>query len=226
MNKQKELLDLNWNKHFEKVKHNIPKDQVLKNNSKLGLSLLTKIPQEMHQLIAPKIQELKTKYPNQFFYPVDRIHLTVTGLIAVQENMTISDVLLEKLSAVLEDTLQKHSAFEVELDGLNITSSSVFIQGYYTNYTLDRIRKEIISNIQAENLELNLSHLLSFDLGYAWLTVMRFTDDDIPRLLEDIKEMRTFEFGKFTVNEIQLVITDKYFSQKKTKVVNSFCLQD
>lgn len=224
MNRQKELMDLNWNKHLKKVMNDLQPDQGWKSNSGLGLTLLAKIPEDLHQNIAKKIQVLKEKYPNQFFYPVDRIHLTVTGLIPVQENIKIRNGLLEKLTKLIKNTLQKHSAFEVEMNGLNITPTSVFIQGYYTSDTLDRLRADLISKIKAENLDFKLSHLSSFDLGYAWLTIMRFADHDVKNLMKEIKEMRNFEFGKFTVKEIHLVVTDKYFSEKNTNVIHSFSL--
>lgn len=224
MNKQKELLDLTWKNNLKEVMNNHQANQNPKYISGLGLTLLVRIPEELHQNIAEKIHQFRMKYPNQFIYPVDRIHLTVIGLVQVQENLTIKHSLLEKLKPLIEDTIKKYAAFKVKLKGLNITSTSVFIQGYYPDNTLDGIRKDLISKIKTKNLDLNITHLSNFDLGYAWLTLMRFTDHNILQLLEDVKELRNYEFGGFTVKEILLVKTDKYFTENNTKVISSFQL--
>jgi|GEM_PF-5747435 len=224
MSKQKGLLDLNWKKNFDKVTNDLMVDQDLINNSNIGLTLLARTPKDLHQNISQIIQELGSKFPNQFFYPVERIHFTIIGLIPVKEKIEISKGLLEKLIPLIKNTLHKYPAFEIELNGLNITPISVFIQGFYSDNILDNIRKELILKTKTENLGFNLDHLSSFNLSYAWFTIMRFTDNEVSKLLVEVKKFRDFEFGKFMVQDIQLVTTDKCFSKKNTEVIHSYHL--
>lgn len=227
MNKQKELFDLNWKKNFEKINTNLQVDSNYKNHledGRLCFTLLVKIPNEFHKNISQKINELKLKFPDQFFYPVDRTHFTVIGLIQIKEKLVLGKKLLNKLIPLIKNVLSNYSPFEVGLNGLNITPISVFIQGFYDENTLDTIRKDLISEIKKEDLGLDLNHVSSYDLGYAWSTIMRFTNKNVSELLGEIKKLRNFKFGKFTVKEIQLVTTDKYFSEKKTKIISSFYL--
>jgi hypothetical protein len=229
MNKQERILGLHWQKHLKKLEKGVLIDRIFdEDDPRLCLALLIRLPKKLNSRVALKVQELKlnSKFPRHYYQPTSQLHLTVLGFIPLETELKIDDIFRKKLVNLLNNSLEKYSQFEITLRGVNVAPNSVFIQGFYDKNVLDNIRVDLIARIKKEKLGLDSDYMSSYNLGFAWVNIARYLSRDIANLLREIRKLRNLEFGKFTVKKIELVVTDKYFSRKNTRVIKSFLLRN
>jgi len=225
MSSQQELFDKNWKMQVDAIKNGPAIESVVRDidKPKLALSSVIIIPLKIQKIISNATTELRAKYPNQFFYPCNRLHITVVGLINETENFLLDESLIPKLEEIYQKVLQPHPKFFVELKGLNMTAHSVNIQVFYENKVLDKIRTELLNKIKKAGLKLDYKHIAAANRGFGWSTMMRFRKgEDLNQLILDVEKLREQHFGEFMVNEVVLAVTNKYFSEKNTRILRRF----
>jgi hypothetical protein len=174
------------------------------------VSCIARLPPEIAGRLEEVAEALGRIQPEHHRYPADEIHMTVLGLAD-------SAGAEEELAAIVA----RHSPLMVEVGGLNVSSSTVFAELYPQGPGLLALRRDLR---RAESDEHGpVARWLRRRLAHA--NVIRFGAPVDPRLLAGVGSLRRARFGRFRIDEVELVRTDKVLSGAGTRTLARFTLR-
>jgi 2'-5' RNA ligase len=156
-------------------------------------------------------------------FPEDYFHISVAGLgfLAKPEKYE-DDILIENLEKIVnqaEEGLQPLSGFGVSLSKLNIFPDVVFVEVH------DRGKIEgIFRRLQAIP-EIG-KRKFGFPSFLPHISIMHFqNNEDFPELISHLEKLRDTEFGKMTINSIELVNAHLSKEYPKLSTIYTFKLK-
>ena len=189
------------------------------NDTRMGLSLLIRPDKKVCQNLVDALSKVQKIEPDQYFYQPSDFHITLFTLKSAVSDFTFSDVQKENCINLTKEVLRNHSPFSIDLKGLILSDACIIATGY-TDKTINSIRQSI-------RLHLNdyaLSNTERYPIETAHITIGRFrkniTDSDL--FLSVIDEFKDYNFGSFTVNEVELVYHNWFDSKKE--ILETFTL--
>jgi 2'-5' RNA ligase len=156
-------------------------------------------------------------------FPKDYFHISVTGLgFLVKTEEYEDDILIGSLQRIInraEEVLQQFSKFKVFLSRLNIFSDVVFVEVHDGGKIEEIFRRlQAISEIGKRKFD--------FPSFLPHISIMHFQKkEDFTRLISYLEELRDTEFGKMTVNSIELVNAHLFKKHPKLKTIHTFELK-
>jgi 2'-5' RNA ligase len=156
-------------------------------------------------------------------FPKDYFHISVAGLGFLAESEQYEDdILIENLQRIInqaKEVFQPFSKFEVFLSRLNIFPDVVFVEVHDGG----RI-EEIFRRLQA------IPEIRNRKFGYPsflpHISILHFRrNEDFTRLISYLEKLRDTEFGKMTVNSIELVNAHLFKKYPKLNTIHTFELK-
>ena len=153
-------------------------------------------------------------------FPKDYFHISVAGLgFLTKSEEYEDDILTTNLKRIINqarEVLQLFSKFDVLLSRLNIFSDVVFVEVHDGG----RI-EEIFRRLQA------VPEIRKRRFGYPsflpHISIMHFQkNEDFSSLISCLEELRGTEFGKMTVNSIELVNAHLFKKYPKLNTIHTF----
>jgi 2'-5' RNA ligase len=156
-------------------------------------------------------------------FPKDYFHISVVGLGFLAESEEYEDnILIENLQRVInqaKEILQTFSRFDVVFSKLNIFPDVVFVEVYDG----DKI-EEIFRGLQA--IPEIRKRKFDYPSFLPHISIMHFQKkEDFTRLISYLEKLRDTEFGKMTVNSIELVNAHLFKKHPKLKTIHTFELK-
>jgi len=156
-------------------------------------------------------------------FPKDYFHISVSGLgfLAKSEEYE-DDILIENLQRIInqaKEVLQPFSRFDVFLSRLNIFPDVVFVE-VHDGGRIEQIFRRLQAIPEVRKRKFGYPNFLPH------ISIMRFRkDEDFTRLISYLEELRDTEFGKMTVNSIELVNAQLFKKCPKLNTVHTFELK-
>jgi hypothetical protein len=173
------------------------------------VSCIARLPAEIAARLEEAAEPLGRIQPEHHRYPADEIHMTVLGLA--------DSAGAEELAPIFA----QHGPLTIEVGGLNVSSSTVFAELYPHGPGLLTLRRDLR---RAESDEHGpAARWLRRRLAHA--NVIRFGTPVDPRLLTGVGGLRRARFGRFRIEEVELVRTDKVLSDAGTRTLGRFTLR-
>ena len=153
-------------------------------------------------------------------FPKDYFHISVAGLgFLTKSEEYEDDILIENLQRIINrarEVLQLFSKFDALLSRLNIFPDVVFVEVHDGG----RI-EEIFRRLQA------VPEIRKRKFGYPsflpHISIMHFQkNEDFSSLISCLEELRGTEFGKMTVNSIELVNAHLFKKYPKLNTIHTF----
>ncbi|AOW11433.1 mutarotase [Flavobacterium gilvum] len=193
-------------------------------DNRFGITLLIRPSLEVKNKIQDFLNELKKSNPNQYYYPNSDIHITVLSVISCYEGFDLKTILVPDYCEIIQKSIADVDPFEIHFKGITASNSAIMVQGFPDNHALEQIRNNLRVNFQNSNLQKSIDK--RYVLQTAHSTVMRFKDKilDKENLFESLEKFRAFDFGKFKVEEIELVYNDWYQRNHLVQKISSFKL--
>lgn len=188
----------------EKVDLNIKN---LAKDTRLGLTLLIHLSDEMKQKIRQIQDEIKQIEPNQYIYPTDDLHITVLDILGAKEGQEFDKMYLKQCHALIEKIIQEKKQFNITLKGIIASDAGLLIKGFYEN-TLEEIRCEIRDAFLKQKLSLEER----YKTNSSHITFVRFSEQLTNRnaLLAYMNNNIDREIGVLEVSSMEFVIHDWY----------------
>jgi len=147
-------------------------------------------------------------------FPKDYFHISVAGLGFLAESEEYEDdILIENLQRIINqagEVFQQFSKFEVLLSRLNIFPDVIFVEVHDAG-RIEEIYRRLQAIPEIRNRKSAYPSLLPH------ISIMHFQkNEDFIRLISCLEKLRNTEFGKMTVNSIELV--NAHLSQKYPKL--------
>jgi len=156
-------------------------------------------------------------------FPKDYFHISVTGLgFLVKTEKYEDDILIDSLQRIInraEEVLQQFSKFKVFLSKLNVFPDVVFVEVHDGGKIEEIFRRlQAISEIGKRKFD--------FPSFLPHISIMHFQKkEDFTRLISYLEKLRDTEFGKMTVNSIELVNAHLFKKHPKLKTIHTFELK-
>jgi 2'-5' RNA ligase len=195
------------------------------NDHRFGITLLIRPPESIKNQIQSFLNELKKEDPAQYYYPNSDIHITVLSIISCRDGFSLSQINTSAYIALIQENIASLKNLEIHLNGITASSSTIMIQGFPTNDSLNSFRDSLRTAFKNTNLEHSIDS--RYTLFTAHISVCRFRKSIVntEKLISILEKHRTHDFGKFEVNELELVYNDWYQKQEKTQVLHPFLLK-
>ncbi|HUD44229.1 MAG TPA: hypothetical protein VMR41_01670 [Patescibacteria group bacterium] len=177
-------------------------------------SIIIRPDKELLSIIEKHIAELRIIDPKQFYYPLEQLHLTILGNIAISVDES-------KLVAIIEQ-IKKQYNFEFLLKGFgsNMHTASIFA---YPQFALHDLREQL-------RKELNVSgdYTNPFFKGFeytGWINFIRYKQIPSLKLIEKLRNIMAEEIGIMKSTQIELYrSSSKTFNPEHAKLLQSFNL--
>jgi 2'-5' RNA ligase len=190
------------------------------------LTTISRLPTDVHARVAELQANFSRRFPSHYFYPPGDLHFTVRDCTAYVKNPESQNTVeINRLADRLNQIFGQFKAFSVELKGLNVFPTTVYLQLFDESGTLHAIRECINRELSKEyiNTDIIRRQLLPNPL-LGFVNVIRFRESVPVEFLDIIARLREVNVGAFKVQRIELVRTDKLLSKENTVVYQAYTL--
>jgi 2'-5' RNA ligase len=189
-----------------------------------GLSLVARLAPGVVQRLGTFLEVLREIEPQQYYYPLGDVHLTILSLLTAaehnQEQLAHTDAFVPAVGAALSEV----SAFRLETVGITLTDSAVLARGFPEDAALRQIRERIRTTLSAQGLGGGLDR--RYHQRAAHHTVVRFTAPlkSAERFAQALQAYRDYPFGSSTIAAVDLAIHDWYLSANRLSILKTYHL--
>jgi hypothetical protein len=188
-------------------------------NAAVHLSLVARLPQQPSSGIGKVLAELERHHPSHHYYPSDTVHVTIRNFDDMK------DVDRPELITRLRHCIGSLRPFGLTGRGLGVSPNSVFLQLFPEDDSLWELRQQLIRSTQ------DLSRARKSTAGpgmfrdllfrrVAFANLIRFSGPLSGSFIRAIARHRTTSFGRFAVEALELVQTDRLFSAAGTTIID------
>ncbi|GGF23761.1 2'-5' RNA ligase family protein [Flavobacterium limi] len=194
-------------------------------DNRFGITLLVRPSEEIKTNIQAFLKELKKTGPEQYYYPDSDIHITVLSIISCHDGFTLDKFSMSEYVEIIEKSLVDVNQIEINYRGVTLSPSAIMIQGFPSDESLNILRDRLRDNFKKSSLNQSIDSRYSITTAHS--TVMRFQKkiENPKKLIEITGKFRNHDFGKFTVDKIELVYNDWYQREKNTVKLCDFYLK-
>ena len=171
-------------------------------------------------------RELASVDPLHYYYPIESLHMTLIGCTQRYKDLSFfSKRRVNKILGLCSRVFKPEiGSMMMEMRGINVAGSSIFIQVFPNDDKFEKLVKELIMLLK-ENGEKPLEFPR---IRYAHVSIAKLTHNDTSKLkllVEKIDELRSIQIGKLMVDNIDLVITDRLMLIPNTIFVQKFFIE-
>lgn len=192
------------------------------NDNRFGITLLIRPPESIKNKIQSFLNELQKEDPLQYYYPNSDMHITVLSIISCYDGFSLNQINPEAYISIIQENLAALQSLEIKLSGITASNSTIMIQGFPTNDSLNSFRDVLRKAFQNTTLEQSIDS--RYTLFTAHISVCRFRNPitNPEKLVSLLEKYRKADFGNFEVKEIELVHNDWYQKKEKTQLLHRF----
>jgi 2'-5' RNA ligase len=185
-------------------------------DSRFGITLLLRPSENIKANFQLFLSELKAIEPNQYYYPDSDIHVTVMSIISCAEEFKLNHISPNDYIQLICKSMIDTDKIKIYFKGITASKSAIMIQGFPTDETLNNLRNKLRDNFKSSELQQSIDSRYSISTAHS--TVVRFTEklQNPEKLIEVVEKFRDFDFGEFTIENLELVYNDWYQREKNT----------
>ena len=171
---------------------------------------VVRVPSQIGARLREAVLPAGAGHGRHYVYPVGDLHVTLANLDGYR------DVPLDQIEAALTDCLYRAGPVTVGLRGLAISRGTVFAQVYVSPTSrLFRLRAAVHRSLApaARGIPKSPVDVVGF------CNVLRFRHQDVSPASAIVTHHRNIEFGRFLIDEVEIVRTDKVLSATNTVIL-------
>ncbi|GLZ05681.1 hypothetical protein Acsp03_31470 [Actinomadura sp. NBRC 104412] len=174
------------------------------------LTSVVRVPDHLGARLREAVLPAGDAHGGHYVYPVGDLHVTLTNLDAYR------DVPVERIEEALTDCLSRVGPVELSLRGLAISRATVFAQVHASPaWRLFRLRAAVRRTLtpSAGAIPGRPADMVGF------CNVLRFRHRDIAPAKAIVAGHRDIEIGRFLLDDVEIVRTDKVLSAANTAIL-------
>lgn len=189
-----------------------------------GITLLARPPLNVREAVEIMLGDFKAPAPEQYYYPITDIHLTVLSIISCYAGFSLSLIDSARYAAVVREVVSTQKSFKIQFRGITASPSCLLIQGFPLDTTLKKIRNGLRQRFRISGLQHSIDKRYAIQTAHS--TVVRFRKPFVhpDAFVQKAKSYRAVDFGIFDVTEMELVFNDWYQKAENTAVLERFRL--
>jgi len=213
------------------INHTVSSNGKLKNLQYILSTVAVLKDQISHQTdeIISKITEIQRELiaidSTHYYYPIEILHITLVGCTPFYDDMSnLTPERIEKIREICNGILKPgRGHVKIDIRGVNVAGSSVFLQGFGHDNKWGVLRKEII-----DALRIHEENPLEFpEVSHIHMNMMKLTHKEphkLEELVNKIAKLRNVSIGKLIITNVDLMVTDMLMSVEETRCVEKFYL--
>jgi 2'-5' RNA ligase len=224
MSDLKNLYSTMWIDSIDKFKNNNCEIDTLINDQsdmRRGITVLSYLDKPVGEKISNFLDELKAIEPEQYYYPISELHLTILSVISCITGFKLSSINVEAYSSVFQETIRGIDGFKINFKGITVSPSCILIQGFPDSKQLNHLRDSLRESFKASKLESTIDS--RYKLSTAHITAVRclaqFKNNN--KLMTVLSKYRNYDFGTLEINSLDLVFNNWYQNSSITKNLSS-----
>ncbi|EWH08982.1 hypothetical protein DS2_14899 [Catenovulum agarivorans DS-2] len=160
--------------------------------------------------------------PEQYYYPVDELHLTVLSVISCIAGFQLSDIEDQAYADIFQSVFASAQPIELEYRGISASANCIVIQGFPVDTALENLRNKLRTLLAKSGLR------VTFDSRYKLVTahssVIRFRKpiNNGRKLFELCQQYRNHHFGNVILKDFELVFNNWYQNLAVTKTLAKY----
>lgn len=192
-------------------------------DNRRGITLLAKPNNKLKSEITQFQDRLREIEPNQYYYPVSDLHLTILSIISCYIGFQLHSISPLRYAEVIRKCLRH--PIDIKLKGITASKSGILIQGFPAHEGLEMLREKLREEFRLSRLEHSIDR--RYKLTTAHLTIMRFRSpiSNANKFTELLSSHRQVSFETMTIDKLHLVYNDWYQSTGKVKELDTFVLR-
>lgn len=189
-----------------------------------GITLLSRPSGKTLDLIEQFCSELRLIDPKQYYYPRSDIHLTISSIISCYDGFALRKIDVTKYIKIIEKVCRDIPKIEIEYSGITLSPSAILLRGFPAENSLERLRKQLREAFLESELEHSID--LRYKLVTAHITTVRFANPllDPEAYLQTLHNFKEFDFGRSSIENLELVYNDWYQKASKVKLLHKIHL--
>ncbi|AEI47565.1 2'-5' RNA ligase family protein [Runella slithyformis] len=193
-------------------------------DSRRGITLLARPPLHVREAIQRMLNDIKGTAPEQYYYPITDIHLTVLSIISCYEGFSLALIDPVRYATMVREVIRDHQSFKIHFRGMTASPSCLLIQGFPLDSALQKIRDDLRRHFRNSDLQHSIDKRYTIQTAHS--TVVRFRTPFVqPKaFIQKIKNYEEIALGTFEVSDLELVFNDWYQKAENTAVLERFCL--
>jgi len=193
-------------------------------DSRRGITLLARPPLPVREAVEIMLADFKASAPEQYYYPITDIHLTVLSIISCYEGFSLSLIDTVRYTALIREVVNAQKIFKIQFRGITASPSCLLIQGFPLDSTLKKIRNSLRQRFRNSGLQHSIDKRYAIQTAHS--TVVRFRKPFVhpEAFIQKAKHYRAVDFGTFDITEMELVFNDWYQKAENTVGLKRFRL--
>jgi 2'-5' RNA ligase len=189
-----------------------------------GLTLRARPPAPLIARMQEVVAAFQHLEPDQYYYPVPELHLTVSALIAAYPGFALQQIAPYAYQQVVSRSLAQSAPFTLSYAGVTASPSAILLQGFPQDDALTQLRTQLKHGVEQAGLWHSID--ARYALQTAHITLVRFRAPlrqpaQLVQLLDAYQQ--TF-IGAFVVDTLELVYTDWYHRAAHTVLLETYSL--
>jgi hypothetical protein len=230
--KELEYLNSVWNNSVKQISEGKCSSMTIDRGKPCDLDyVLTTVMVTSSQLRHPidaieNIQKLlATEDPDHYYYPSPTLHITLMGCTQrFSERSIFRSDWVKKIDTICAQVLTRNlGRIQLELKGVNLIESSVFIQVFPSDHKIEEIRHDLAQLL----LDAGETPIIFSEPNHLHMNIAKLTHTHIDRInsfINLLSRLRSKNIGILEVNNVDLIIADRLMSQEETTFVNRYFL--
>ncbi|MGI4736391.1 MAG: 2'-5' RNA ligase family protein [Janthinobacterium lividum] len=190
-----------------------------------GITLLTRPPAAITDVIARIIADFQIDEPAQYYYPTSDIHLTILSIISCYRGFTLDLISPQAYREGVGAILQRTRPFAIRFAGFTASPGGIMVQGFPEDDGLQTLRDELRQFFQGTGLQQSIDQRYRIQTAHS--TVIRFRSPlrDPGAALAKLARYQHYAIGTFMVDSLELVYNDWYQRMENTTLLERYSLR-
>lgn len=175
------------------------------------------------KIISRIIEPLKQTDPDQYYYSVDNLHLTIKNIRTIHKPPLFTQMDITKTNKLFQKLIPYLPSFTLTLKNLVLFPTSLAIFGYS-----DSSLQKIVQTLDCGLKEIGVpddKKYVSDKVFFGVSTLVRFTHTPSKEFISKVKESENIKIGEFKINKINLVTCNAVCDFKTRKIIGSYNLK-
>ncbi|AKD03931.1 mutarotase [Pontibacter korlensis] len=179
-------------------------------DNRLGITLLLRPDSQVQNNIQAFLSDLKAIDPAQYYYPNSDIHVTVMSIISCYSGFDLAQISVPEYVELVRKSIPAQVSIRIKFRGITASPSTVMVQGFMEDDTLNELRNNLRVNFRNSALEQSIDKRYAIQTAHT--TVVRFRQEitQVQEYVKVLEKYREHDFGTFTADELVLVYNDWY----------------
>lgn len=190
------------------------------NDTRRGITALAYLKQGNSAVLNEIIkfqQAVREIEPNQYYHPLDELHLTVLSVISCVPKFDLNEINIQAYADIFLSVLKTIQPIEIKYRGVSASPNCIVLRGFPTSNALEQFRNNLRTQLSDAGLRVTFDSRYKLVTAHSSLIRFKLPISDGQQLLALCQQYRNYDFGSIVLKDFELVFNNWYQNLVVTK---------